>query len=186
MKILFIPFVPAELVLAAVWLLFAAVRLCRKKTDLRREAALLLMYVNLAVIFRFTFFPMATESGHVQPLQLDTAEIIPFRINLIPFVFLFDYSSGRDLLLNLIGNVALFIPGGILLPVFYQRLNSFCKVTAAGAMLSLCIEFLQLPFSSRASDIDDLILNTLGVMTGYCIYALFARRSRKAETGQKK
>ena len=44
---------------------------------------------------------------------------------------------------------------------------------AAGAGISLCIEILQLPFAVRASDIDDLILNTAGVMAGYGIYALF-------------
>ena len=43
------------------------------------------------------------------------------------------------------------------------------KTVAAGALISLCIEILQLPFPSRASDIDDLILNTLGTAVGYGI-----------------
>ena len=93
------------------------------------------------------------------------------RVNLIPFVNLFDYDSRRDLLLNVIGNTAMFIPSGIVLPIIYKRLNSFWKVVAAGAMISLCIEIIQLPFSVRASDVDDLILNVLGVAIGYGIYA---------------
>ena len=59
----------------------------------------------------------------------------------------------------------------MILPVVYKKLNSFNKVVAAGAFISLCIEILQLPFASRATDIDDLILNTLGVAVGYGIYA---------------
>ena len=33
-------------------------------------------------------------------------------------------------------------------------------------------EILQLPFADRASDVDDLIMNTLGVATGYVIYMI--------------
>ena len=49
---------------------------------------------------------------------------------------------------------------------------------AAGAFISLCIEILQLPFASRASDVDDLIMNTLGAAVGYGIYAVFKRLKR--------
>jgi glycopeptide antibiotics resistance protein len=130
------------------------------------------MYVNLAVIIRFTFFPMSKVDGRVQPLIFDIATAFPFRVNLFPLVNLFDYDSKQDLLVNVIGNVAMFIPSGIVLPTIYRRLDSFVKVILAGGGISLCIEMIQLPFSVRASDIDDLILNTVGVMLGYGIYAL--------------
>ena len=92
-------------------------------------------------------------------------------MNLIPFANLFDYDNRKDLLLNVIGNTAMFIPSGIVLPILYRKLNNFWKVIAAGVMISLCIEIIQLPFSVRASDVDDLILNVLGVAIGYGIYA---------------
>jgi glycopeptide antibiotics resistance protein len=44
----------------------------------------------------------------------------------------------------------------------------------------LCIELLQLPFYSRSSDIDDLILNTLGYLMGYGIYRAVTGIDRKA------
>ncbi len=142
------------------------------RIDWKREAVLLLMYVNLAVIIRFSFFPKTRVNGRVQPLLFDAAAAFPFRVNLIPFVNLFDYDNMRSLLWNVVGNTAMLIPSGIILPIVYRKLDSFWKVAAAGAMLSLCIELLQLPFSARASDIDDLILNTVGVMLGYGIYRL--------------
>ena len=168
-----IPFIAAELAFAAGWLIVrCAVCLRNGKTDWKREALLLLMYVNLAVLLRFTFFPLSLMNGHVQPLVFDPAAVFPFRVNLVPFVHLPDYQNKRDMLVNIIGNTAMFIPSGIVLPVVFKRLDTFWKVLAAGAGLSLAIELLQLPFSERATDIDDLLLNTLGTAAGYGIRAL--------------
>ena len=105
--------------------------------------------------------------------------MFPLRINVRPLVFLFDYDNIRDIVWNVAGNSTMFIPTGIILPVLYKRLNTFWKVVAAGALISLCIEILQLPFASRASDVDDLILNTLGVAVGYGIYVAIKRIGRR-------
>ena len=167
-----ISFLELECFFAVVWLLCRAIVWVRqRRVDWKREAVLLLMYINLAVIIRFTFFPMARVDGSVQPLVFDASTAFPFRVNLIPFVNLFDYESKRDILWNVIGNTAMFIPSGIVLPIIYKQLDRFWKVVGAGAMISFCIEIIQLPFSVRASDVDDLILNTLGVVIGYGIYA---------------
>ena len=171
-----ISFLFFEITFTVIWLIVRAlVWIKQKRADVKREAVLLLMYVNLAVIFRFTFFPMSTVAGQIQPLEFDVMTAFPFRINLIPFVNLFAYDSKRDLLLNVIGNVAMFIPSGIVLPIVYKRLDAFWKVLLSGFGISLCIEIMQLPFSTRATDIDDLILNTLGIIMGYGFYALFRR-----------
>ena len=167
-----ISLIELECFFTAIWLLCRIiVWIKQRRINWKRETVLLLMYINLAVIIRFTFFPMSRIDGRVQPLIYDAATAFPFRINLIPFVNLFDYDSKKDLLLNVIGNTAMFIPSGIVLPIIYRKLNNFWKVIAAGAMISLCIEIIQLPFRVRASDVDDLILNVLGVVIGYGIYA---------------
>ena len=177
-----IPFLFLEFAFAAIWIITRiTVWIKKKHIDWKREALLLLIYINMAVIFRFTFFPMSKVDGHIQPLIFDIATAFPFRVNLIPMVNLFDYDSKRDLMLNVIGNVAMFIPSGIVLPIVYKRLDTFGKVILAGAGISLCIEILQLPFSVRATDIDDLILNTIGVIIGNGIYALIrcVRRTKR-------
>ena len=168
-----IPFLFLEFIFASIWLVIRSVVWTKqKRIDWKREAVLLLMYINLAVIIRFAFFPMSKVDGLVQPLIFDIATAFPFRVNLVPLVNLFDYNSKRDLLVNVIGNVAMFIPSGIVLPIIYRRLDTFVKVLLAGGGISLCIEIIQLPFSVRATDIDDLILNTVGVIMGYGIYVL--------------
>ena len=173
---IYIPFLPAEAVFAVMWVVTrAALSYKNKKLDIKRELLMLLMYIDLAVLLRITFFPMETVNSRVLPLELDTDHIFPLRVNLIPFVNILDYADPYDILLNIAGNAMMFIPSGIILPILFRRLNSFWKVTAAGAGISLAIEILQLPFAVRASDVDDLILNTAGVMAGYAIYAFFRR-----------
>lgn len=163
----------------AIWLLVRGwIWVKQGRLDWKREAVLLLMYFNLAVIIRFVFFPRALVAGHIQPLVFEAAAIFPLRINLVPLVHLFSYGNARNMIWNVAGNVAMFIPTGIVLPVVYSRLNSFRKTVAAAALISFCIEILQLPFASRASDVDDLILNTLGAAAGYGIYAAFKRLKR--------
>lgn len=168
-----ISFLAAELIFVSVWLLIRLlVWIKQKKIIWKREAVLLLMFINLAVIIRFTFFPRELVNGHIRPLVFDLQAAFPFRLNFVPFANLLQYDSVRDIIWNVVGNTAMFIPSGIVLPVVYKRLDNFGKVIAAGAFISLCIEIIQLPFASRVTDIDDLILNTLGVTIGYGVYKL--------------
>lgn len=167
-----ISFPAAEGIFTIIWLLTRlAVWKKQGRIIWKREAVLLLMYINLGVIIRFVFFPRGLVDGHIQPLVFDKAAAFPFRINFCPLVHLFDYADFRDIVWNVVGNAAMFVPCGIVLPVVYRRLNCFWKVVAAGALISLCIEIIQLPFASRASDVDDILLNTLGTAVGYGIYA---------------
>ena len=168
-----ISFLAGELFLALTWVLLRAlVWLRNKRIDWCREALLLLMFVNLAVLLRCTFYPAARVDGHVQPLLFEPEAILPFRLNLVPLVHILRFSTRREMMLNLLGNVAMFVPTGIMYPILYRRLDRFWKVLLAGMGLSLCIELLQLPFHVRATDVDDLLLNTLGVIIGYGIFAL--------------
>ncbi len=182
-----VPFQAAELAFAGLWM---AVRIFlwarRGRIDWGREATLLLMYVNLAVLLRFTFFPLYRVNGRVQPLLFNPAAAYPFRINVVPFVMLLRHRTKQDILLNLTGNFGMFIPSGIILPILYKRLNTFWRVLAAGALMSLCIELLQLPFVARISDVDDLILNTLGTAVGFGLYSGVRKlkRRRAAEPGE--
>ena len=99
-----ISFLAAEIAFAAAWLLVrAGVWIKQRGPDWKREAVLLLMFVNLAVIIRFVFFPRAMVDGHIQPLVFDADAIFPLRVNLIPLVHLFRYAGVRDILWNVAG-----------------------------------------------------------------------------------
>ncbi len=165
--------------ISLLWIIARA--LCwakNKRVDIKREGKLLLVYICFVVVTRFTFFPMLRVNGALQPLIFDSALAFPFRINILPFVNLFDYPVISAALLNIMGNTAMFIPLGIIWPAVYKKLNSHKKVIAAGVGVSLFIEILQLPFFDRVSDIDDLILNSLGFVIGYGIYLLWKKRNK--------
>ena len=160
---LFIPYVYIAAVYTVIYLLVrAAVSICNKRIDWKRERLLILMYINLLVIIYFTF----------SPLCLDLDEIFNCRINPVPFVYLMDYDNRTHMIYNVFGNILMFVPTGIILPVLYKRLNNFFKVIGTGFLISLTIEILQLPFADRTSDVDDLIMNTLGVAAGYILFAI--------------
>jgi len=157
--------------ISITWILVRAVfAIKNKRISWKRELQLILVYICIIVVARFTFFPFSEVNGKVQPLILDIAKAFLPRINMLPFVYLFDYPVVRDAMLNIIGNTTMFVPLGIIWPIVYKELNTHKKVIAAGIGFSLCIEILQLPFYDRVTDIDDLILNSLGYLMGYGIY----------------
>ena len=99
---------------------------------------------------------------------------VPVRaIQPIPFYWLYGYLSGEKTLLatlkNVLGNILLFIPPGIILPLISDKMT-LKKCVAAGFVLSLCAETAQYIFCLGMSDIDDLITNTLGALAGAGIY----------------
>jgi len=168
------------ILISAAWLAVRLVCALReKRVSWKREAVLMLVYVCIIVVVRFTFCPFGKVDGKIQPLLFDSGKILPFWLNLTPLVYLFDYPTRREALLNVIGNTTMFIPLGIVWPSVFKQLNTHGKVIAAGVGVSLCIELLQLPFYGRATDIDDLILNSLGFLAGYGIYLLARALCRK-------
>lgn len=89
-------------------------------------------------------------------------------INLVPFAYMFsDY--GNSLL-----NILLFVPLGFFLPVLWKRFRPFLLTTLFGLCFSLFIELLQL-FTLRATDVNDLMTNTVGTILGWCLGRLVLR-----------
>ena len=89
---------------------------------------------------------------------------------------------GNELfLINVVGNVVAFMPFGFLLPVMYREqrkdvvykghfFRSFLFVSLSGFFFSLSVEVVQLISKVGCFDVDDLVLNTSGVMIGYILY----------------
>lgn len=167
--------------ITALWLLVRGYFTVRTKTiRWKREVQLILVYICLIVVVRFTFCPFGKVDGQIQPLLFNASQMFPPRINLIPVVYLLDYLIAGEAVLNVVGNTAMFIPIGIIWPMVFKELDSHGKVIAAGVGFSLCIEVLQLPFFDRVTDIDDLILNSVGFLIGYSMYLLVKKCKKKA------
>ncbi|MCJ7992216.1 VanZ family protein [Priestia megaterium] len=104
-------------------------------------------------------------------------------INLVPFYTIGDlllHRSFGDFIINNMGNIILFIPLGTLLPFKFNSISSFSKVCLIGMAFSLLIEIVQLSMPNRWTDIDDVILNTLGTGIGYGLSKLLKNISKTA------
>lgn len=76
---------------------------------------------------------------------------------------------------NLVGNIAIFIPFGILLPMGYGKMRKFYRTLLVGLLYILFIELIQFVCMLGAFDVDDIILNSLGVFVGFIIYRIVSR-----------
>ncbi len=92
------------------------------------------------------------------------------RYNFLPVSFALDiYMENASLitiLKNVIGNVILFMPLGMLLPLTFRGVT-LKKAVITGFLLSLTFETIQLFTRLGIGDVDDVILNTLGCTIGY-------------------
>ncbi len=115
-------------------------------------------------------------------------ESLKSNINLIPFhsirneIYLLIRRTNPYLIgyavTNLFGNVLLFIPLGLFLPLCFRRMRRFGKTFATGVTLVLFAELLQLLTLRGSFDIDDIILNTLGIAVGYGVFGLIKRNKK--------
>ena len=99
------------------------------------------------------------------------------QINLLLFVDLLEvyrYAGMRPFLRLFLGNIGWFVPFGFLLP-YLSKTKSALRVVTAGALFSFGIEAAQFVFAKGVTELDDLLLNTLGVAIGYCLYRVCAR-----------
>lgn len=90
------------------------------------------------------------------------------RISYIPFVDMIRGPIDTTL------NILLFIPMGFFLPILYEKFDRIGKIVLAGLLISLSVEITQM-FGYGATDINDLITNTVGACLGYGIYKLLCR-----------
>ena len=100
-----------------------------------------------------------------------------YRYNLVPFREIKRYwihreSLGMFSVLNLAGNIAGFVPFGFILPILGKKRPHGFLVVCAGCLFSLCVECTQLILRVGSCDVDDVILNTLGVLTGYIAFRI--------------
>ena len=79
---------------------------------------------------------------------------------------------------NLAGNIVLFIPAGIFLPLLFRPQRRFAVFLLTFAGVICVIELLQMFTLLGSCDIDDLLLNTAGASAGCGIYRLITRFTR--------
>ena len=113
-------------------------------------------------------------------------QMLQKNINLTPFLTIRNYwqvvfyrtndAMLRHCIINLSGNIFLFIPAGWLLPRIWRKMRSFFPFFFTCALSIFLVELLQLFSLLGSFDVDDLILNLFGMTLGFIYYHL---RNRK-------
>lgn len=120
-----------------------------------------ILRTHLIVAYIFCFFLAAILSVTGVPSFLYLR--VNININLIPFKDIFSN------FIQYVENIILFIPLGFLLPILWAKFEKRYLTFIIGLLFSLAIEISQL-FCFRATDIDDLLMNTFGTVVGYYLY----------------
>ncbi|MBR5783196.1 MAG: VanZ family protein [Clostridia bacterium] len=129
------------------------------------EVGLMLLVMCLTGLAAHTLLPRLTLSGGTLILEYKGLS----GINLQPFQFvkLSSYKNYEYFIINCLGNIGIFLPPGLLIPLLW-KIKPW-QVVLLGSGTSLLIELLQLALP-RYTDIDDFMLNTLGAFLGVLIY----------------
>ncbi|OBZ10036.1 VanZ family protein [Bacillus sp. FJAT-26390] len=98
-----------------------------------------------------------------------------YSYNLVPFftikkyIIYHDHFNFDTWFKNLFGNIVLFIPIGLFLPLFNKKYRHVLALAAASILLITIVELTQMLTRVGSFDIDDIILNTFGAMIGLLI-----------------
>ena len=161
---LLLMFAPFYLFLRALFLLECTRDDAFYKVNPIRESVMFAFFVFLVLLFAQTFvFNEGLNQIILIPFSTITKQIRQMGHSLLLY---------RAFIFNTIGNIAIFAPIGIFSAYLFK--TDFKHTTLLGFLISLTIEGGQLPLD-RTSDVDDLILNTIGAIAGYGIYKLFKK-----------
>lgn len=108
--------------------------------------------------------------------------------NIIPFQSIWEFTklmfSGKFFrgFNNTAGNVFVFAPFGYFIPLLYKKCRKLKTVVLVGFFVSLFFEICQYVLYLGSTDIDDIILNVLGVTIGFLFFKGMIAITDKKET----
>ena len=131
------------------------------KSDFMKRYFAVFIFLYTLFLLYMMFFASGREASEISYLQMR------------PFItirhFFTDDVDGEAFMVNIIGNVLVFSPFGWL-GLCLRRFNSFIPITISFLFTITVIETIQY-FSGRGvADIDDVLLNTVGMCLGYMFY----------------
>lgn len=156
-----------------------------RNTTRNQKLGWVLFVSYLALLVYFVFF--AESFGRLPDQRDDYAYNLELFKEIRRFYCYREQLGMKAFLLNVVGNVAAFVPCGFFLPIVSRRGRRWYNTILLCFGLSLCIELVQLVFKVGSFDVDDLLLNTLGGIAGYVGYRVVQLvRVRRRSFGKKK
>ena len=136
-----------------------------------------------AILINFVVFK-AIPTIHIGHLKFKFAHphtgpgnFVPFKTIVPELTQLIGRENDLIDMVNLIGNIIPFMPIGLLAPLVFRSI-SWQKALVLGVVTGLTCEVMEVVFRVGIFDVDDIILNGLGVMIGYGVFVMFTRRAQ--------
>lgn len=151
-----------------------------KKTAVKRSAVSRLLFLAYCALMLWLLFGQRVTNGTVQFSSgaTESVNFVPFATVRL-YLRLLQNGASRALLrhavINLVGNVVMFVPLGWLLPAVWEKLRFFFKTFLLSGAVICAVEAVQYATALGSCDIDDLILNLLGVALGYGFWRMLHR-----------
>ncbi|WDM23741.1 VanZ family protein [Paenibacillus polymyxa] len=131
---------------------------------------LLILYIGLLLYWMFLGFGRTLRPGP------------PYSYNIVPFDTIRQYWRAMESFpfrvwgVNLLGNIGVFIPFGILVPIIWVSMRSIVSLLLTIVIALVILEVSQMLLGAGTMDIDDIILNVLGVLCGRVAYVLLRKK----------
>ncbi len=154
-----------------------------KNTTKRQKLGWVLFILYLCLLSYFMFF--SESFGRTDTDREYAYNLIPFK-EITRFFRYYRIIGLQAFLINMVGNVAAFMPCGFFLPVVSRRSKRWQNTVVFSFAFSFMLETIQLVFKVGSFDVDDMMLNTLGAALGFVCYRIVQRtriklRQRRAD-----
>ncbi len=130
-----------------------------------------LLFVFVVVKFKGSFYELSDRINTYSMQGSINYNLIPFRSMSAQIERITQWWA----LKNLLGNIIPFIPFGFLLPIAYKKFSSMISIFFTGLASILLIEIFQFFTKLGNFDVDDIILNMIGIVCGYVIFLVINR-----------
>jgi glycopeptide antibiotics resistance protein len=158
------------------WIIFRMISF-KNRVDLNRNKEIItnISFIYILVILRIVdLFPILIGFPKYYDFPIDH--------NLIPFKSIKESLSHSYYLVplrNILGNVLLLLPLGLLLPLLSDKISNIKDILIKGMLVSITLEFLQFSAPWRVANIDNVLLHTIGVFLGFYMYKILSSHLRK-------
>lgn len=141
--------------------------------QLFKNTGWIVLLVNLAVLSHYILFKNEPGTFRVHHASFSKRQS---GVNTTPFASVKKiYYSNKSSLYkykNIGGNILGFVPLGFLLPFLVFRRYGIILSILSVSLLSTCFEYIQLYTGCGVFDVDDIILNSLGGITGALLWGI--------------
>ncbi len=152
----------------------------------KNQLFMCILTVTYAAVLVFVLFIGGVDTANA---DLSFASYVKAYTNFIPFATLAEYArrlaadtiNVETVIYNVVGNIVLFVPLGVIIPFFFEKLGKLWRCAAVSVAVSVVMELLQLVLRRGSFDVDDIILNVVGTAVGFAIFfalkKLFSKES---------